>query len=351
LWSNGYNSGGYTGGGQIAIEQNADESVSLLCTDDSFSTNDAATTGAGLLGGDVWTHVCCYRDGSNIKVAVNGVLEATAALTNAAGTLTNTNSGRTMNIASSFALAYGITDGELALFRVSAGSISSTQIRQIYEAEKGMFVTDAKVLLQSGSTDAVIDVDVDKLTGKVIATQTDKINIFDGLVNVSQPTVNSGASEKGKLWGDLRSEQNAANAYVTAPATDQRQVNEMVRGLANEMPKGVDLSKAKAWINQGSNTSTASIVSSYNIKSVTRTATGIYDVVFAVPFKSDTSGSGSAAQVGWAGTITGGSYNVASFDNSEECTRFTANIIMEGDDSTNRDSKFMAVFFGELENE
>ena len=104
----------------------------------------------------------------------------------------------------------------------------------MYDAEKEMFKANAECLLQSSSTDAVLDVGIDPLSDKVIVTQTDAITIFDGLVVDSKPTVNSGSSEKGSLWGDLRVEQNSANTYVTAPAVDQRQVNEMVRGLAND---------------------------------------------------------------------------------------------------------------------
>jgi len=154
----------------------------------------------------------------------------------------------------------------------------------MYDAEKGMFVASAECLLQSGSTDAVLDVDVDPLTGKVLVTQTDAITVFSGLVVDSKPTVNSGSSEKGKLWGDLRAEQNSANAYVTAPATDQRQVNEMVRGLANDLPKGVDLSKAKAWCKW--NQSTHAILASYNIESLEDVGVGKTILHFGIPFKS-----------------------------------------------------------------
>ena len=148
-----------------------------------------------------------------------------------------------------------------------------------------MFVANAECLLQSGSTDAVLDVDVDPLSGKVLVTQTDAITIFDGLAVDSKPTVNAGASEKGKLWGDLRAEQNDTNVYVTAPAVDQRQVNEMVRGLASDLPQGVDLSKAKAWI-KFVGTGTAVINSSYNIKTFSDDGTGTYSITFGVPFKT-----------------------------------------------------------------
>ena len=193
------------------------------------------------------------------------------------------------------------TSSTLSLARLSTTAPTATQIRQMYDAEKGMFVASAECLLQSGSTDAVLDVNVDPLTGKVLVTQTDAITVFDGLVVDSKPTVNSGTSEKGKLWGDLRTEQNSANAYVTAPATDQRQVNEMVRGLANDMPGGVDLSKAKGWcVVDG--TGTIAIRSSYNVSHLVDVGTGLYKVYWAIPFKADNypvAMTGNARHTAW----------------------------------------------------
>jgi len=209
----------------------------------------------------------------------------------------------------------------------------------MYDAEKPMFVASAECLLQSGSTDAVLDVDVDPLTGKVLVTQTDAITIFDGLAVDSKPTVNSGSSEKGKLWGDLRAEQNSANAYVTAPAVDQRQVNEMVRGLGNEMPAGPDLSKAKGWV-VFDGTGTISIKASFNVKSITDNGTGNYSVVWGVPFKQD---DYSISLVSSAVT----SRLQTFYDRKNDI-----NIITTDENPTLVDcDRVMVVAFGELENE
>ena len=220
---------------------------------------------------------------NTLSLYVDAVLVATA---------TNTSVG-SVSGGSGFALGIGATAegaapyaGSLSLFRLSTRVPSSIQIRQAYESEIGMFAANAECLLQSGSTDAVIGVDIDPLTEKVLVTQTDAVTVFKkgGLVVDSKPTVNSGNSEKGRLWGDLRSEQNSANAYVTAPANDQRQINEMVRGLANDLPKGVDLSKAKALLLMDNS---AGIDSSYNIKSITDVDAGIQQINLGMPMKSD----------------------------------------------------------------
>ena len=236
-------------------------------------------------------------------------------------------------------------NGTLALWRASASAPSYAQIRAMYEAEKGMFVASAECLLQSGSTDAVLDVNVDPLTGKVLVTQTDAITIFDGLVVDSKPTVNSGNSEKGKLWGALRTEQNSANAYVTAPAVDQRQVNEMVRGLANDMPAGPDLGKAKAWIHfDGSGT--VAIDASYNVKSLTDESTGQWTVHFAIPFKSD---AGHAMAGGLSGDSNGFlDFGPPGSTSTREKTRIRA---IDHAGSLFDAHEIWMIWFGELENE
>jgi len=277
---------------------------------------------------------------------IDGVLVGSS--TSDAGSLSSSG-----NLPLSIGYATGIspltpaTNSTLSLCRFAAGATliaTAAQVRQMYEDEKGMFVASAECLLQSGSTDAVIDVDVDPLTNKVLVTQTDAITIFDGLVVDSKPTVNSGSSEKGKLWGDLRAEQNSANAYVTAPAVDQRQVNEMVRGLASDLPKGIDLSKAKAWLRLDG-TGTIAIVSSYNIKSVTDVGTGIYDVFFAIPFKSD-AGYLMVSAIG--GTAADAVANSAA-----TMTRHSLRmrVYARADGADTDVDPLMLVFFGELENE
>ena len=235
------------------------------------------------------------------------------------------------------------TTSTLSLARLSVTAPTAALIRQMYDAEKGMFVASAECLLQSGTTDAVIDVDVDPLTNKVLVTQTDAITVFDGLVVDSKPTVNSGASEKGKLWGALRTEQNAANAYVTAPAVDQRQVNEMVRGLVNEMPKGVDLSKAKGWLSFDHTGPT--IMGSYNVKSVEDVSAGNFKITWAVPFKSEGQSNYQITSLNRNSVFMGGGpwtieHKIAPFTTYNPGTT-------TGSDS---DDVFV-VAFGELENE
>ena len=160
----------------------------------------------------------------------------------------------------------------------------------------------------------------------------------------SKPTVNSGSSEKGSLWGDLRVEQNSANTYVTAPAVDQRQVNELVRGLANELPPGMDVTKAKAWLFYDN--STHIIHSSYNIKSVTDVGTAMFKCFFAIPFKSKFYAAGGLCIAGGGGNFVTGNDSLANMTRD----KFYA-YIDGGDSAAPGDFPATIVFFGELENE
>jgi len=288
---------------------------------------------------DVWHQAILAFDGTakTGTIYADGVQVATATDTNI-GSLSNASAilriGNLVN-----ATTYPF-NGTVALWRASATAPTAAQVRQMYDAEKGMFVASAECLLQSGSTDAVLDVDVDPLTGKVLVTQTDAITIFDGLAVDSKPTVNSGSSEKGKLWGDLRAEQNSANAYVTAPAVDQRQVNEMVRGLASELPKGVDLSKAKAWIK---GTMPSTIHASYNVESISTVITGRVECVFGTPFKSS-----DYVVVGTSGTAFDRFFS--SYETYQTAEHAHLDLYRHSTD-LEQDGIFFAVFFGELENE
>jgi hypothetical protein len=273
---------------------------------------------------------------------IDGVVVGTASTASTAS-MTNTSQKLEVGIKDTATTpAEPATGSTLSLLRFSVTKVDATQVRETYDAEKGLFIASAECLLQSGSTDAVLDVDVDPLTGKVLVTQTDAITVFDGLVVDSKPTVNSGNSEKGRLWGDLRSEQNSANAYVTAPATDQRQVNEIVRGLASDLPKGPDLSKAKAWITLDG-TGTIGIRASYNVKSITDLGTGHYKITFSIPFKDP-------------GTTSANNICVVGMTENEDIYLFETGpdyieVKTEDGGSIIDTNIVMVIVFGELENE
>nr|AKH47641.1 hypothetical protein [uncultured marine virus] len=238
------------------------------------------------------------------------------------------------------------TTSTLSLARLSATAPTATQIRQMYDAEKGMFVASAKCLLQSGSTDAVLDVSVDPITSKVAVTQTDSQMIWDGLVVDSTPAVNAGASEHNLLYGGDRVEINSVNLYATIAAKSLRGDLEIVRGMKAGLPAGVDLSKAKAWayiIGSG----TPVFAASYNIKSLTDKGVGSYRVDFAIPFKS-------INYVSVGNSVIGSDFNNLSFIHalaSRDKHHADYYITRADTGAYIDDVGHCVLFFGELENE
>ena len=255
------------------------------------------------------------------------------------GAITNASANLTIGAANTSGASPAST-ATMSLWRVAKTALSPTQVRRIYEAEKGMFAANAKCLLQ-GASNAVLDARIDPLTGKYIVTQTDSQDIFDGLAIDTERTIAAGGTtfEHGLLWGDGVAEINDANLYASMPATDQRQVNEMVRSMAAELPAGVDLSKAKAWVLVDQ--SSGAIEASFNVESISSPGTGRTKVTFAVPFKS----------AEYSSTVTADASQIGSVNNSNmkagEAELYVVNDAGAGVNST----RVSAAFFGELENE
>lgn len=231
---------------------------------------------------------------------------------------------------------------KLALVHITVGAKSEQDIADTYKGELPMTLANSKCLLQSATTDAILDggAQIDRVTGDRIFTQTDSQTVWAGLAIKSTRTIAAGGTtfEHGLGWNGGFVEINNANLYATVPADDQKQVNEMVRSLANKLPAGADLSKAKAWVvDTGKTTSTIS--GSLNIVSGTRDATGVYTYVFAVPFKTDNY---------VVTVIADGELNYA-FINTK--TRYQCTLRTRNEAGADSNSRLSAVFFGELENE
>ncbi len=173
----------------------------------------------------------------------------------------------------------------IALARMTATIPTAAQIRHMYETERRMFEANAKCLLQSGTTDAVLDVQIDPITNKVSVTQTDDEVTFDGLVIDDEPTIPSGGTtwEHVARYGDDRFVITDANLYANLAAKNLRQEFEANRG--KDLPKGPDLSTAKAWLVVDTNGPT--ILQSHNVASITKIAAGEIKAFYEVPFKGD----------------------------------------------------------------
>ena len=329
---------------EFAIRLNSDGTVTGR---DDGATAEVDTTSSLVCDDSVWHKIDFVRRSSTERyLYVDGMLEASN--TTDAGSLSD-DGNLPLVVGGSIGGTEPATNCTMALTKLFITPPDADQIRTAFEAEKGMFEANAECLLQSGTTDAVLGSAVDPLTGKVLVTQTDAITIFDGCVVDSKPTVNSGNSEKGRLFGDLRTEQNSANAYVSVPAHDQAQINEMVRGISSQqLPPRIDLSKAKAWIDL--DMASPRINASHNIEKVTDQATGQFLIDFAIPFKGNETSSSDYVSIGSA-SCSNCDEIITFYKQSNKDAKSRIEMYCRRAGGTAADRNVWLVFFGELENE
>ena len=220
-------------------------------------------------------------------------------------------------------------------------------IKFMYDQERPMFYeTNSKVTLTSTTTDAVLDTQIDRSTGKVVVTQTDSQMVWEGLCVRETPTVNSGAGLHNQIFADTRVEVNTANIFATVGTKDIRSDLELVRGLATNAAQqniGADPGEAKAWI-LFNGSGTPAIRASHNVKSITDNAAGSWNINFAVPFK---------ATNGYA--VSGMAQAVSAYNEMMSAQTFNThyfNLLYYNASAAAKDSQFLSLtFFGELENE
>jgi hypothetical protein len=332
---------------QFALRWEADGALGFQIGDGA--STKLADTGVAFDDG-AWHFVVGIKESTtDCHIYVDGVLlnSVGSGLSN---TLTDSNAvfriGRAPQGGAGASAGRPNANGSTALVRISTTIPTATQIRQMYDAEKPMFVASAKCLLQSGSTDAVLDVDIDAITGFVTVVQTDDETVWDGLAIHSEPTIPTGGTtwEHSVRHGGAAFTITDANFAGDVPAIGVRDVASEVQGLMGKLPAGVDLGKAKAWLFYDQ-TGTAAIRASYNIKSVTDVGTGRAKVVFGIPFKTAYySVSGSSARNHLLGVQTSAGGAGGWFADRIEEVRIVHDDVLT-------DADWSIVIFGELENE
>ena len=299
---------------------------------------------------DVWHQFCGVTDRTSdvLTLYIDGVAVGSAS-TASLGSITNTTQRLEIGCQNTGGTpSEPATNTKLALLRMTRSATTATQVRTIFENEYPMFAANAKCLLQ-GDSDVVLDAQVDPLTNKVLVTQSNKQNIWNGLAIESERTVAAGGTtfEHGLLWGDGVAEVNDANLYASMPATDQRQVNEMVRSMAAELPAGVDLSKAKAWVRFDHFNEV--IEASYNVESCTNVGAGSFYVTWAIPFKFGNSNDSGVVVV--VSADRGDAMIDFGAAGTPDMTEKVYVLVKNTGTNTPGDAVTFVVAFGELENE
>ena len=113
------------------------------------SAEDMASSGAGGIVINNWTHVCVMRKGNTLYIYINGEMKASVATSKDI-----TQVGKELKIGADWDGSVNANASSLALFRFSATAPSEEQIAKMYNDEKHLFQENAKATLY-GTSNAV----------------------------------------------------------------------------------------------------------------------------------------------------------------------------------------------------
>jgi hypothetical protein len=196
-----HNGSAYSGGGQITTSIQADGTIKFEITDDSWNTRDQFTT-SGTVDTNTWQQFFAVRRGSTLELWLNGEIDATSSVSNAAGSLSNSDAVLHIGMYRTGGI-YPLTTGSIALARISATAPSPEQIKKIYEDEKRLFQENAQATLY-GDSETVNGAAYDKTTGLLHIGTSEGRSVFQGLRRVDNTTTAVGAaiSASGGLVAD-----------------------------------------------------------------------------------------------------------------------------------------------------
>ena len=204
------------------------------------STNYSSTTDRAISLGEWHMVTAVWREGlagastsGSLEVYVDGMLANEPSLTY--------DTGMTGTIGTTGDLTWGAAgdgssyySGKLTMGTLVDGAISPQEIMEMYQHDFPAFQTGAKMLLRSSTTDAVLDVDIDPVTGLLDVIQADDRIQIQGAIIVNEPSIASGGTnwEHGLVWnGATLAEINDANLFASRPAMDVRGFNDRLAGI------------------------------------------------------------------------------------------------------------------------
>jgi hypothetical protein len=155
-----------------------------------FTVDDATTTrtatGTRAVDTGTWQEIAAYYDGAGgVYIYLNGTLEASAT---GSALLTMTNAAAILRVGLDVQGANPLTNGSLALLRISATAPSAEQIAEIYHDERPLFQPGAQSTIY-GASDAVTAIAHDKGTDLLHVGTSAGRSVFSGLQRVSNTVV------------------------------------------------------------------------------------------------------------------------------------------------------------------
>jgi hypothetical protein len=172
-------------GDRRSIYVNSDNSV-------YWNLNEIGVGSVTLSGGtmklNAWSHIVGVRKDGVAYIYVDGRLKASSA-----ATLNLENTSAVQRVGISYAYTSALTDGKIALYKISATAPSAEQIKKIYEDEKVLFQEGAQATLY-GSSNAVTALAYDDTTDLLHVGTSAGRSVFDGLRRIEHTTTAVGTA-------------------------------------------------------------------------------------------------------------------------------------------------------------
>jgi len=167
---------------RFTLAVNASGFLTFTCDDD---TTARTATSNVVVDTDAWTHFVALYDGAGaVKIYLNGELDDTET---GAALLTLNNASAVLRVGLAVDGAEPLTNGNLALIRISATAPTADQIAKIYADELPLFQTNARATLY-GASDAVTALAHDPDTDLLHVGTSAGRSVFRGLERLSNTT-------------------------------------------------------------------------------------------------------------------------------------------------------------------
>ena len=218
-----YSGSAFTGGGFMQAYVEPGGKIVFSVSDDSAATFDTVAT-PGPVDDGIFRLVCCIVRSGKIELWVDAAKITEGPIANANLGVSNSNASMRFGYRPGGSLP--LTNGTLALWRISAYAPTPEQIRAIYEAERHLFTENAKALL-GGTSNAVQALAHDPDTDQLYVGTTDGVSVFQGLRRVNYLKGAPMTSANVKAIGAARGAVligTGAEAYYSEPERNLREL-------------------------------------------------------------------------------------------------------------------------------
>jgi trimeric autotransporter adhesin len=152
------------------------------------AANDKNASGTSVINNGTWRCIAGVRSSETLYLYVDGVLAATTT-----GSTADASFDSTLRIGLYHDGSFALTNGSLALLRISATAPTASQIAKIYNDEKVLFQEGAQATLY-GASDAVTALAHDDATNLLHVGTSAGRSVFQGLRRVSNTTTAVGTA-------------------------------------------------------------------------------------------------------------------------------------------------------------